>query len=324
MMRNRIFNFWRYLNDWIDGVEPEAQGHKPHEENEVRSTAELEKEYLKRFALAPKQIRYHNKTFMERYEEWERAAGILFFGRFYKVIAVFICIAVIAILLLTVSFLPPFGSLDNPANNEVFTKYITDSLKDTNATNVVAGVILDYRAFDTFGESTVLFIAACAVTILLCDDRKNRSKSSLDDEMNEPRQDTILTVVSMLVVPTLILYGIYVIFNGHVSPGGGFSGGTIIGSGLILYLSSFGARRTKSFIGARTYTAVNFCALSFYALAKGYSFFTGANHLKSGIPHGVPGDIFSGGLILPLNIAVGLVVACTVYGFYALFSKGEI
>lgn len=323
-MINCILDFWRRLNDWIEGIEPERHGYKEHEENEVRSTAELGKEYLKHFVPSTKRIRYHNKTFTERYIEWKNAAGILFFSRLYNVMAIVICIAIIAILLLTVSFLPSFGSPDNPVNNEVFAKYITDSLKDTNATNVVAGVILDYRAFDTFGESTVLFIAACAVTILLRDDRKNRSKSNLDDEMNEPRQDTILTAVSMLVIPTLILYGIYVILNGHISPGGGFSGGTLIGSGLILYLSTFGVRRTSYFISTRVYTGVIFCALSFYALAKGYSFFTGANNLKMRIPHGVPGDILSGGLILPLNIAVGLVVACTIYGFYALFSKGEI
>ena len=55
---------------------------------------------------------------------------------------------------------------------------------------------------------------------------------------------------------------------------------------------------------------------------QSYSFYTGANHLHSIIPNGTPGAILSGGLILPLNIAVGLVVACTMYAFYAMFRKG--
>ena len=59
-----------------------------------------------------------------------------------------------------------------------------------------------------------------------------------------------------------------------------------------------------------------------YALLKTYSFYTGANGIESIIPLGTPGAILSGGLILPLNICVGLVVACTMYAFYALFSKG--
>jgi multicomponent Na+:H+ antiporter subunit B len=62
----------------------------------------------------------------------------------------------------------------------------------------------------------------------------------------------------------------------------------------------------------------------FYAIAKGYSFFAGANGIPTGIPKGVPGTLLSGGLIMPLNIAVGLIVACTVYVLYILFSTGEL
>ena len=54
------------------------------------------------------------------------------------------------------------------------------------------------------------------------------------------------------------------------------------------------------------------------------SFFCGANELESGISAGVPGRIFSAGLILPLNAAVGIVVACTMYGLYSVFRRGRI
>ena len=46
------------------------------------------------------------------------------------------------------------------------------------------------------------------------------------------------------------------------------------------------------------------------------------NPVPSGIPLGNAGNIISSGLILPLNICVGLVVACTMYAFYTLFKKG--
>ena len=59
-----------------------------------------------------------------------------------------------------------------------------------------------------------------------------------------------------------------------------------------------------------------------YTLLKTYSFYTGANGIESVIPLGIPGMILSGGMILPLNICVGIVVACVMYAFYALFSKG--
>ena len=43
----------------------------------------------------------------------------------------------------------------------------------------------------------------------------------------------------------IILYGIYVILNGHLSPGGGFSGGSIIGAGLILYAAAYGVDKMR-------------------------------------------------------------------------------
>ena len=112
------------------------------------------------------------------------------------------------------------------------------------------------------------------------------------------------------------------VLNGHLSPGGGFSGGAIIGAGLILYANAFGFEKLNRFFTEKTYKGISFVALAFYCLAKSYSFFTGANHLESGIPLGQAGAILSSGLILPLNICVGLVVACTMYAFYTLFRKG--
>ena len=104
--------------------------------------------------------------------------------------------------------------------------------------------------------------------------------------------------------------------------GGVLAYGAIIGAGLILYLNAFGFEKTERFFTAKTYKWISFLALSFYCIAKSYSFYTGAHHLESGIPLGTPGDILSSGLILPLNICVGLVVACTMYAFFALFRKG--
>lgn len=57
----------------------------------------------------------------------------------------------------------------------------------------------------------------------------------------------ILQKVAGFLVPLIIIFGIYVILNGHLSPGGGFSGGAIIGAGLILYLNAFGFAKTERF-----------------------------------------------------------------------------
>lgn len=249
-----------------------------------------------------------------------------FFFRFYKVAVLACCIALILILQVAVSYLPPVGSSHNPGSNEVSAKYIEDGLQDTGAVNIVTGMILDYRAFDTFGESNVLFIATCTVLILLRNDKKKGKGSAEDavkrDSYYEPKSDTILQKIACFLVPIIVIFGIYVVLNGHLSPGGGFSGGAIIGAGLILYLNAFGFEKTERFFTEKTYKWVSFSALSFYCLAKSYSFYTGAHHIPSGIPLGTPGAILSSGLILPLNICVGLVVACTMYAFFVMFRKG--
>ena len=242
------------------------------------------------------------------------------FRRLYHVTSILFCLFLIALLLVTVSYLPATGTIERPVNNEVAARYIENGLKETGAVNIVAGMILDYRAFDTLGESHVLFVATITVLILL---RMNKKGSKgINDRIFEPKNDTILQLVATFLVPIIIIFGIYIILNGHLGPGGGFSGGAVIGAGLVLYLNAFGFEKTERFFTEKTYKWVCFFSLSFYCLAKSYSFYTGANQLHSVIPKGTPGAILSSGLILPLNIAVGLVVACTIYAFYAMFRKG--
>ncbi len=55
-------------------------------------------------------------------------------------------------------------------------------------------------------------------------------------------QDSILHVVSRYVIPVMQIYGLYIIFHGHESPGGGFAGGMVLGVGLVLYSLVFGLR----------------------------------------------------------------------------------
>ena len=277
--------------------------------------------------------RVPNKTVLERYQEdreqvikdvfdTEHNKFYKLFYRFYRATAVVCCVVLVALLLITVSYLPPKGDPTNPANNEVVEKYIEDGMQDTGAVNIVTGMILDYRAFDTFGESNVLFVATCTVLILMRDDKKKDQKNVTAKKQYEPKSDSILQKITFVLFPIIVIFGIYVILNCHLSPGGGFSGGAIVGAGLILYTNAFGFEKTQRFFTEKTYKWVSFCALTFYCLAKSYSFYTGAHHLESGIPLGTAGDIISSGLILPLNICVGLVVACTMYAFYTLFKKG--
>ena len=251
------------------------------------------------------------------------------YDKMYKVCSVLVAVSIIAVLLTTVANLPEFGNINSPTNNEVADRYIENGLDETGAVNIVAGMILDYRAFDTLGESHVLFLAACSVLILLrmdYDDEGKLRNSGIQDEgydrLYEPKNDTILQSFTYVLFPVIVLYGIYVILNGHISAGGGFSGGAIVGAALILYNNAFGFKKTKRFFTYNTFKWVSFVSLISYACLKTYSFYCGANHIHSIIGLGTPGAILSSGLILPLNICVGCVVACTMYTFFVMFRKG--
>ena len=98
----------------------------------------------------------------------------------------------------------------------------------------------------------------------------------------------------------------------------------MVGGALILCATAFGFECVQRVLTLKRFRTVVLCALSAYSLLKCYSFFCGANGMETIFSAGTPGKVFSSGLILPLNLAVGAVVACTMYGFYSLFKRGRI
>ncbi len=274
-------------------------------------------------------VQHSEKPVRARLMDWFRRKGFSVFNSLYRVASVFICMTLIGVLLAVVSFLPAFGSGANPAVNEVMERYLSKSIEETGAANAVAGMISAYRGFDTLGEAHVLFVAACSVIILLRVDPTGRRSGKLRDPDRtgedldfEPNSDLILRNAAKLLVPLSFILGLYVILNGASSPGGGFSGGALMGAGLILCSAAFGFGRTERFFDDRMYHLVKTVCLAVYALLMAYFIFMGANGWDDHIWLGVPGGIISGGLILPINVAVGFEVACTMYCFYALFRKG--
>jgi len=242
------------------------------------------------------------------------------FRTVYGILAAIAAAILLGVLLTTVASLPRYG-VENERMDEVADYYVEHALEDTGAENIVSGMILDYRAFDTLGESFVLFTALNCVLILL---RRDEAGEEAEDDYYDLTHDNILRKAGLLVVPSVILFGFYVMLNGHLSPGGGFSGGAIVGAGLILLAAAFGNAVSARIVTEKTFRILSGAALCFYCLAKSYSFYTGANDIPSIVPLGTPGSIFSAGLILPLDIAVGIVVSLTMYGIYRMFRKGSL
>lgn len=299
------------FNTWLSGTEDPYVG-----------KVEMKKQRQRKTDAATINERMRERNILkEKVYDVNENKILISFTKLYKAVAAIFCVLLLAILILNVSYLPPIGLADKAVNNEVPERYIESGLKETGAVNFVTGMILDYRAFDTLGESNVLFCATITVLILL---KASKKKKTFDEDMLfEPHDDPILRMSARILVPVIMLFGLYVILNGHLSPGGGFSGGAIIGAGLILYQNAFGFNNARKIFNEKTYKTISACALLTYCLCKTYSFFTGANHLNSHIPLGIPGHILSSGLILILNICVGMVVACTMYTFYVMFRRGD-
>ena len=280
------------------------------------------------------EIKEQNRRFREEVYERTGTNGVMEAGQkgfyaLYTVVAIVSCVLLIGVLLFTVANLPEYGH-ENPRTVEVVRRYIEQGVQETGAVNVVAGMILDYRAFDTLGESHVLFTALICVIILLARDSKNMRTEYEDyftireDAYFDISRDSIMQRTGYIILPSIFLFGIYILLNGQISPGGGFSGGAVMGASLIIFASAFGFEKVDRFLPRQRIRWIAFVALSFYSFAKGYVFFTGANGLENHIPKGTPGAILSGGLILPLDVAVGMVVACTMFGFFSLFKRGSI
>lgn len=103
--------------------------------------------------------------------------------KFRIISSVVLTTILIVVLLMGVSELPAFGSVDIPAHNEVMDRYNEKSIEETHSHNVVTAIVLDYRGFDTLIEATVLFCAAISVLVTVSvvgddgDEKSNTQRS---------------------------------------------------------------------------------------------------------------------------------------------------
>lgn len=135
---------------------------------------------------------------------------------------------------------------------------------------------------------------------------------------------SIVKNIVRLILPLIQIFGVYVIVFGHISPGGGFSGGSIIGSSLILYRLAYGGEQADQRFPYTYLIRLLSTALVLYGTLKGLVFILEHLGFRHIVPVGFPGSVLSGGLIMPLNILVGVVVSITFYFIATLFEEGEL
>jgi multicomponent Na+:H+ antiporter subunit B len=147
----------------------------------------------------------------------------------------------LVLVMLAVMFLDLAANYRESSSLSPLGRYYADvGPAELGAANLVTSVVVTYRGLDTLGEVTVLFISAAGVGLML---RRERKKGNGNGEENgdarmrvhRPASEIVETATELL-LPMVILFGIYVFLNGHLSPGGGFQGGAIIASGTMFLL----------------------------------------------------------------------------------------
>lgn len=108
--------------------------------------------------------------------------------------------------------------------------YVVEGPRDLGAPNIVTGILITYRGFDTLGEVAVLFMVAASVGLLLKQD------GVLGNAAPRRAPSEIVRTGAAVLLPLIFTFGAYVIVNGHLSAGGGFQGGAIVASAVMLLL----------------------------------------------------------------------------------------
>ncbi|MCP5277497.1 MAG: sodium:proton antiporter [Thiobacillus sp.] len=199
--------------------------------------------------------------------------------------------------------------------NQTARYYADNTARDIGAANIVTAIIVTYRGLDTLGEVTVLFLAATVVGLVL----------ALGGNAGRPGHALVpvgelLTTGSRYLAPLIMLLGVYVFVNGHLTPGGGFQGGAIIASGTLLLLLADPLKHFSHGLIA----AIESVAGVFYVIIGLLGLVLAGGFLDNRfLPTGTLGALFSAGAIPLIYSLIGLKVGAEVSSMLASLSETE-
>jgi multicomponent Na+:H+ antiporter subunit B len=193
--------------------------------------------------------------------------------------------------------------------------YAENTATDLGAANIVTAIIVTYRGLDTLGEVTVLFLSAAVVGLVLASGCRREKTQQQLTPVGE-----LLTTGTQLLVPLIMLLGVYIFINGHLTPGGGFQGGAVIASGVLLTLLADPARHFSHRLIAtiESFAGIFYIGIGILGLILAGGFLD--NRL---LPTGELGHLFSAGTIPLIYSLIGLKVGAEFSSMLADFSKIE-
>jgi multicomponent Na+:H+ antiporter subunit B len=132
-----------------------------------------------------------------------------------------VCFTVFLIALF-IYFLP-----EGPANTYLKDQYLAGFRNDIGGENTVSAIYLGYRMYDTLFEALMLLISVVAIAHMSMHRESEVTVEHLDT-VSKPGAVDYYTI--RIICPAMLLFGIYLVLHGHITPGGGFQGGVAVTS----------------------------------------------------------------------------------------------
>ncbi len=209
--------------------------------------------------------------------------------------------------------MPLFGDPTAPAQQHVAQRYLEQSYEEIGIPNVVTSVLASYRGYDTLGEVVVIFTAVVAVLGLMSHSAtETKQRGAMEHHL-------ILRVTAKLLVPTILLFALYVQFHGDFGPGGGFQAGVIFAAGFILYGLTFGLNNVRRVAPPAVVRVLCVVGVSLYAGVGVVNLLLGGNYLDYNTlhQHGPTGQHLG---IFLVELGVGITVAAAMIALYYSFA----
>ncbi|MDB9704127.1 DUF4040 domain-containing protein [Rhodospirillales bacterium] len=216
--------------------------------------------------------------------------------------------------------MPLFGDPNAPIHHHVVPRYLNDSMAEIGLPNVVTSILASYRGYDTMGEAFVIFTAAVGVIALIGRGRREKSANeNMADANNVMKRKIVLRVVSKLLIPFILLFGLYVQWHGDFGPGGGFQAGVIFGAAFILYGIIYGLGTLRKALPAWLTRWLMALGVLLYAGTGVVSLFKGASFLDYNVLASTPTGGQHIGILL-VEFGVGMTVFASIVTIFCAFA----
>lgn len=228
----------------------------------------------------------------------------------HKALSVAIVVAATLVVLYATFDKPTFGDPNAPVHQHVSPWYLENEPKLIDIPNVVTAVLGSFRGYDTLGEVFVVFTAGIGVLFLLSarsGTAASRRTPTSEDSAIGLRDNLIPRVVGRLLVPFILLFGLYVQFHGEYGPGGGFQAGALIAAAFILYALIEGEERTLQVLPRSALIALAAAGGLLYGAVGLVGIFAGSDFLDYSVLSQNPVKGQQWGIIL-IEAGVGMTV----------------